>query len=65
MEPLDLLVLDHRPLKDEWRYATITSGVPSVMTHGTIWMLVLLVSILATAMKVNNYSSSNECFNSL
>ena len=36
MEPLDLLELDHHPLKEEWRSATTTSGALSVMTHGTV-----------------------------
>ena len=53
MELLDLLALGHLPLKDEWRSAITTNGALSVTTHGTMWMLVLLVFILDIAMKVN------------
>ena len=52
MEPLDLLELDHHPLKEEWRSVTTTSGALYVMILGTVWMPVLLASILAIAMKV-------------
>ena len=52
MEPYDLLEVGHHPVKEEWRSVTTTSGALSVMTHGAVWMLALLASILATAMKV-------------
>ena len=53
MEPYDLLELGHHPLKEEWRSVTTTSGALSAMIHGTVWMLALLASILAIAMKVS------------
>ena len=52
MEPYDLLEVGHHPVKEEWRSVTIIGGALSVMTHGAVWMLALLASILATAMKV-------------
>jgi hypothetical protein len=52
METSDLLEVAHHPVKEEWRSVTTTSGALSVMTHGTIWMPVLLASKWATAMKV-------------
>ena len=56
MELFDLLELAHLPLKDEWRFAIAINGALSVMTHGTVWMLVLLVFNLAIVTKVINYS---------
>ena len=53
MELLDLLAPGHLPLKDGWRFAITINGALSVMTRGTMWMLVLLVFILDIAMKVN------------
>ena len=52
MGPYDLLEVGHHPVKEEWRSVTTTSGALSVMTHGTIWMLVLLACTLAIATKV-------------
>ena len=52
MEPYDLLEVGHHPVKEEWRSVTTTSGALSVMTHGAVWMPVLHVCILGTAMKV-------------
>ena len=59
MELYDLLEVDHLHPKEEWRSVTTTSGALSVMTHGTVWMPVLLASKWAIAMKVKifvNYS---------
>ena len=44
--------LVHHQLKDEWRFAITTSGELSVMTHGIVWMPMLLAFNLATAMRV-------------
>ena len=55
MEPQGLLEVDHLHPKEEWRSVTTTSGALSVMTHGTVWMPVLLACTLATAMKVLIY----------
>ena len=52
MELSDLLAVGHHPVKEEWRSVTTTSGALSVMTHGAIWMPVLLACTLAIAMKV-------------
>ena len=52
MELYDLLEVGHHPVKEEWRSVTTTSGALSVMTHGTVWMPVLLASKWAIAMKV-------------
>ena len=52
MEPYDLLEVDHHPVKEEWRSVTTTSGALSVTMHGIVWMLMLLVWNLATALKV-------------
>ena len=53
LEPYDLLEVGHHPVKEEWRSVTTTSGALSVMTHGTVWMPVLLACTLATAMMVH------------
>ena len=55
MEPYDLLEVDHRPVKEEWRSVTTTSGALSVMTRGTVWMQTLLVCILVTVLKVDSF----------
>ena len=52
MEPQGLLEVDHLHPKEEWRSVTTTSGALSVTTHGIVWMLMLLVWNLATALKV-------------
>ena len=52
MEPQGLLEVDHLHPKEEWRSVTTISGVLSVTTHGIVWMLMLLVWNLATALKV-------------
>ncbi len=53
METQGLLEVDHHHPKEEWKSVTTTSGALSVMTHGIVWMPVLLVCNLAIALKVH------------
>jgi hypothetical protein len=53
MEIQGLLEVDHHHPKEEWKSVTTTSGALSVMTHGIVWMPVLLVCNLAIALKVH------------